>query len=79
MHFFSVNKLVSQTSLQVAVYTGQLDIIVNTLGKYNTGIYRNALKKLYSLSIFSFILFIKPDETDEAKICTTKLVLNALF
>lgn len=33
--FFSVNKLVSQTSLQVAVYTGQLDIIVNTLGKYN--------------------------------------------
>lgn len=28
----TVNKLVSQTSLQVAVYTGQLDIIVNTLG-----------------------------------------------
>lgn len=40
--FFSVNKLVSQTSLQVAVYTGQLDIIVNTLGKYNTGVYHNA-------------------------------------
>uniref|UniRef100_A0A8W8LQN6 BTB domain-containing protein n=1 Tax=Magallana gigas TaxID=29159 RepID=A0A8W8LQN6_MAGGI len=26
------NKLVSQTSLHVAVYTGQLDVIVNTLG-----------------------------------------------
>lgn len=55
--FFSVNKLVSQTSLQVAVYTGQLDIIVNTLGKYNTGIYRNALKKVIFTQYF-FLYFI---------------------